>query len=951
MGRGIEGACRVVVTAAMPNVANVPEGDRRLHGRETIVEALRARIETAAAGVPFVAYVEGEPGIGKSRLLAEVVAIAERRGLDVILTGAYELERERPFGPLIDGFALDVRAGTSTRSADADRAAARFEAMEWIVDLIQARGSARPVFLAVEDLHWADSATIMTLGRVARSAAHLSVSLVVTTRPTADGTDATAVVRALDAAGAMHVRLDSLDDAAVRAVAADLVDAEPGPNLLARLKGAAGNPLYVVEVVAALAEEALIETADGVADVVGADLPPNLRLTILRRLGFLPPQTFELLRLAAVLGSSFSMIELAAATGQAPSELLTTLRPALAAGLFAADADTLRFQHDLVRDAVYSDLPEAILRGIHLEVGRALGAAGIATGRVARHFERGTAGINAEASDWLWRAAEELEAVDAAGALSYAAPSLERTPVDHPDWDYRRALRAGFALDAGEPGAEEAALALIEEPLSAEILWSLEFRLVNRYVVWGRSADADRIAYARRRATAPQAMIAARVAAGRVAAGNLAGALDALEDLTARSIPSHPREPAFCGLWGAPIEPDVLTEMNLKGTHALLAWMEGRGSDAVESTVRAQQLMEQSGNGPQPGYAVSIFVLTNAGMNSAWASAARVVSQHASTHVYPEIDTALGFASWLGGSWPDAITHLETSRARALDCGVTWVEHLTCALAALVHFHQDRTADAEEWLASAEEVGAGFGFSFALWARALLADAMGRTADAFAMLGQAWDLEAALGIRNFQRYYAPDLVRLSLEHDDRARAATVADAVDSLAATDRTDGARAVAARCRGLIDADAELLLVAAKHYEQTGWPVERARALEEAAVALGSDGRDRARGLLEEALKEYERAGAARDETRAVRRLRDVGVQRRQPPVPARPTSGWGSLTDAERRVVELVAGGSTYREIGERLFISKRTVETHVSHVFDKVSVRSRAELTAAYLRDLS
>jgi DNA-binding CsgD family transcriptional regulator len=101
---------------------------------------------------------------------------------------------------------------------------------------------------------------------------------------------------------------------------------------------------------------------------------------------------------------------------------------------------------------------------------------------------------------------------------------------------------------------------------------------------------------------------------------------------------------------------------------------------------------------------------------------------------------------------------------------------------------------------------------------------------------------------------------------------------------------------------------------------------------------------GLLREALGIWENAGAAYDVARVLARLRDAGAPPGKRGSRRRAEDGWDALTDSERRVVDLVGEGLTYREIGERLFISRRTVETHVARVFRKLDVSSRAELAA-------
>jgi DNA-binding NarL/FixJ family response regulator len=143
---------------------------------------------------------------------------------------------------------------------------------------------------------------------------------------------------------------------------------------------------------------------------------------------------------------------------------------------------------------------------------------------------------------------------------------------------------------------------------------------------------------------------------------------------------------------------------------------------------------------------------------------------------------------------------------------------------------------------------------------------------------------------------------------------------------------------------------LVAAVHdYRKGQWPMERAQACEDAAALLATDGkRESSVELLEEARAVYVAAGATRDLVRVDAALRGCGVRRPRASKPLAAALGWESLTNAELAVVRLVAEGLTNREIGERLFVSRRTVETHLSHVFTKLDIRTRAQVASAATR---
>jgi predicted ATPase len=183
--------------------------------------------------------------------------------------------------------------------------------------------------------------------------------------------------------------LGQLDQQAVVGLVAEAVAAEPGPRLLAEVAGARGNPLFVTELVAARLQEGAIRTVDGRAEVTAPSLPPSLRLTILRRLSLLPEETLEALRSASILGSSFALTDLSSVAGRSVADLSAALAEAIRARVVEDDGDRLRFRHDLIREAIYQDLPTSVRVGLHREAGHRLARSGAPALQVAAHLARG----------------------------------------------------------------------------------------------------------------------------------------------------------------------------------------------------------------------------------------------------------------------------------------------------------------------------------------------------------------------------------------------------------------------------------------------------------------------------------------------------------------------------------------------------------------------------------
>ena len=208
-------------------------------------------------------------------------------------------------------------------------------------------------------------------------------------------------------------------------LAADAMGAAPGRGLLAGLAGAAGNPLFVTEMLDALVQEGMLETAGGRAEVVQTVLPPTLRLTILRRLSFLSEDTLQALRFASILGSSFTVTDLSVTVDRPVVELFGVLAEGITGRVLGDDGDRLRFRHDVIRDAIYEDMA-TIRRGLHREAGQRLALNGAPALQVAEHLARGATRGDTEAVGWLSRAARETAATspDVAAALLERAAAL-----------------------------------------------------------------------------------------------------------------------------------------------------------------------------------------------------------------------------------------------------------------------------------------------------------------------------------------------------------------------------------------------------------------------------------------------------------------------------------------------------------------------------------------------
>jgi DNA-binding NarL/FixJ family response regulator len=221
-----------------------------------------------------------------------------------------------------------------------------------------------------------------------------------------------------------------------------------------------------------------------------------------------------------------------------------------------------------------------------------------------------------------------------------------------------------------------------------------------------------------------------------------------------------------------------------------------------------------------------------------------------------------------------------------------------------------------------------------------------RSGASFRLVVSYWDKGTPLPRAHLHRI-CPDIVRLAVSLDEPKAARQVADEMAVVAARETKSSAiRGTAALCRGMADGDVGQLMTAAAAYRQAGRPLYRAHAYENAAVLLAEDGRrSQARAALDTAVDLYARLDAAWDLGRAGRRARQKGIRSGASGARQRPKTGWDALTPTERRVAALVAEGHSNPAIATRMFLSRRTVQSHVSSILGKLGLTSRVELAVA------
>jgi DNA-binding NarL/FixJ family response regulator len=824
----------------------------------------------------------------------------------------------------------------------------RFRLVEEFVSLVERLALVGPLVLALEDLHWADSSTLLTVHHIGRRLTHLPVVVLATFRPSPRWPDLDRVMADLVDRGGRHLVLGPLDDDAVVLLVHRVAQAPPTPRLVAVVRGAGGNPLFVQELLVTLRAGNALQIIDGRADVDVPVTPSSFRALVLRQLSTLPDPARRVLRMAAVLGPSFSLAELAIVLQRPASAVLDDLDEAFRAGILGTIPDGLTFRHELVREAVYLDLPESVRRDLHLQAGRALVAGGASAIRVAPHLVRGARAGDRGAVDWLSRAAQQV------------VPQAPAAAVDL----FEHALRIAVGDD--------------------ELRYALTAQLVDALFLSGRFADAQ--ARARQllavdgdvghRNAVRLAVMRAMLTAGRV--GDARAEIEAairefsgddsdrlrLDINNAFALAFTGDVPRGLALAEEALAvADRLHDEEIRqyacSVICITATFIGETGRAVAA---GRHAVDRGGPGASPAhrYGAHLFYAT-ALMEADQMDEADLVLR-TGQRIADEAGMPWQSSYYLGqtglhhfdtGRWDDAVAELEASSLLFYDnmgARSTFAE----AMLAVIHLYRGMLDRASAHVAQAQQAlaaGHRVGMDIAIWAAALLQEARGDGGGALTTLASAWQLNQLKGCRSDNARFGLDLVRLASGHGQDTLARTVAEEMTQLATLNPTASRRGLAEACRGLVEADPGPLRAAVQTYRDSPRVVERLACALAAGLAAGRAGqREEATALLIQAATAGRELGAERVVARAEAAMRALGVRPPRRAVRHRPTRGWDSLTPTELKVIRLAQHGLTNAQIGERLFISGRTVETHFSHVFAKLDVSSRVQVVAEAARRL-
>src|SRR6201997_1713415 len=406
-----------------------------IRGRADELKLIGALVTAVAQGRGGVLVIEGPPGIGKSRLLTEVLALADKCGVRALFGEAFEYQQTVPFFSL---FMATLRADPPVGDAEALRRLGGSEDLRyWVVrglaDAIHAAAAQTPLAIVIEDIHWADNGTLLALRSLAAARPEVAVLWVLTARTGAGGPEGQEALSVLQRGDATFIRVAAMSPSAVADLVGDVVRANADESLLNLAAKAHGNPFLVSELVGGLDEEGRLTVSGGRAVASGHALPRRLGASMQQRLDLLSGGAGEVVRVAAVLPDRFSAGLLAAMLERQPSSLMAAVGEAVRADLLAEDGEQLRFRHDLLREAARQSLPQSLRRAMERQSASIMLSMGAAPAEVATQLARSAEPGDKEAIDALRQAAQSVGHRDASAAADLSKRALELMPADDPE--------------------------------------------------------------------------------------------------------------------------------------------------------------------------------------------------------------------------------------------------------------------------------------------------------------------------------------------------------------------------------------------------------------------------------------------------------------------------------------------------------------------------------------
>ncbi|MEV0810258.1 AAA family ATPase [Micromonospora sp. NPDC050200] len=899
-----------------------------LLGRDAETELLGSLLDgIRSSGGPLVLY--GEPGIGKSRLLAVAAAVARERGFTVLSTTGVQSEAHLAFAglhqmlrpvrfraadlPATQRAALDAVFGLAQESAPE-----RFRIAMAVLDLLCEVATDAPLLVLAEDAHWLDRPTTEVLAFVARRIQSDPIVLVAAAR---EGYPSPLVD-----AGLPQQRLSGLAPADAKTLL-DASAQELSPVIRNRvLSEAAGNPLALIE---------LPTTAARLEPIAPGSLPLTQRLeqAFAARVSDLPEMT-RLLLLVAAHSDDERVSEILEAAGAVAGTTLglELLEPAAEAAIVDLDLHTVRFRHPLIRSAVRQSASLSRRRQVHEALAEVLRAE---PDRRVWHRAALISGTHEEIAKELEEAAGRARR---RGALAVAVTALQRAAQLSPSKQRVRRLLAAAQL-AFELGQRDVVTPILRE------VEHLEPDPIER----ARATWIEEVVHTRPLGDTPRAaaLIAAAEHAGK--AGDHELQLDMAWLVATRAWMVDPAPSArrvlvkAANRLGDPASADlrilaIQAYADPFGTApAVVERVRAAATDLHRDTDAARLL------GPAAA-AVGDFDLAARFLGEAVEG---LRTKGRLGHL-PRMLTLQGSMAAQVADWAVAIPAAEEARRLATELGEPqWIAAADTVDSIIAGIRGDPDA-AERAAARAERIavptGANITVAFAQFGRILAALGAGRHSDAYEVAERLFDPASPAHHPIVACWLIGDLAEAALHtgriNEARARVRQVESASGDIPGTCIAVGllhARALlaqdpqeaAGRFEGALGADL------------THWPLQRARLLLAHGQWLRRQRRiAESRTPLRDARDAFDAMGCAAWSDQARRELRASGEASRR-----RDVAASDQLTAQELQIAQLAAQGLSNRDIGQQLYLSHRTIGTHLYRIFPKLGITSRGELRSA------
>jgi DNA-binding CsgD family transcriptional regulator/tetratricopeptide (TPR) repeat protein len=920
-----------------------------LVGRRATLGELRTTLARTATGIGSCLVVEGLAGMGKTQLLRWLAVEAARLDFTVAAGQATELDRGFPLATLMGALRGQIPQLCTSILQDAE------SQYLWWMDQVRAalEDEARdcPLLVLLDDVHLADELTALALRILVPALSGAAVLWLLARRPypvRGPTQSAQAAIDWLIREGARRVQLDPLDDVAVAELCTHALNAIPDQTLLTLVTQCQGNPFLLRELLTALRQTGQLAVKDGLATVVDTRLPADFLSAVSRHLADLPVPVRRLLEVGAVLGRPFTLHEAAGLLGCAAVDLVPAAVDGVGSGRLVDQDDGLTFQQEIIREALYASLSGSVRSALHRQAATVLQQEGRSVVEVAEHLVAcGHPGTD-RAKQLLRAAVEQLTPTAPGAAADLMLRTLELFDVADTDYpwlvaDAVRLLAAAGRIEPAQQLGEQALRSGLEAPCEAALLIGLSEALKHA----GRnSAVVDYTGRALALEGVPDATQA------RLLAIRAHGLLDAM-DLAAAECTG-----AEATKVGTRSEQPTAVVFGMVAC-SVVSRTRGALEKAIQQAREAVRTADVAGGEAAQRHP------------RLWLGRALVAAdQFAEAEVVYEMGKRE--AEQLGTAWSQPLWHyyraelrmaqgrldeaIAAAKAGVRICDQLGAQALMIPLLSLLGraaIHRDDLVQAREYLQRAQALktdGIGAWPESQAWLAALLADATGEPGAALDVLAEIYDgFPDRLQILTEEPAAGAQLVRIALRAGSDTYARAAAASSQLLAERNPTvPSLVGAAAHAAGVQRGDRAALHYAVQVYRASPRVLARASAMEDTAWAERAAGqRATAINLLCTALGHYKSCGAQRDVARVTMRLNRLGARRALPkdtPV----TGPWDTLTDAELRVVRLVAQGLTNREVASQLSLSPHTVDSHLRHTFTKLGVNSRVELTRQVLK---